>query len=153
MMNQLTRGELARAGGVNRETIRYYERHGLLPEPARSDSNYCLFDEQAVERLRFIKRAQAVGFSLGEIRELLDIRFVPNAACGDVHTMVEARIAAIEAQLRALEDMRVVLLELAQACPGGDHHLDECPILDHLRHTQPVPHLLDVRSPYPGEMS
>ncbi len=146
-MNQLTRGELAKAGGVNRETVRYYERHGLLPEPGRSDSNYCLFDDHAVERLRFIKRAQAVGFSLGEIRELLDIQFSPDAACGDVRGMVEAKIAAIEAQMQALEDMRGVLLELAEACPGGDHHLDECPILDHLSHPKSEPlKLFEVRS-------
>jgi DNA-binding transcriptional MerR regulator len=146
-MNQLTRGELAKAGGVNRETVRYYERHGLLPEPARSDANYCLFDARAVERLRFIKRAQAVGFSLGEIRELLDIQFAPDSACGDVRGMVEAKIAAIEAQLRALEAMREVLLDLAEACPGGDHHLDECPILDHLNHPQSEPlKLFEVRS-------
>lgn len=135
-MTALTRGELARAGGVNRETIRYYERHGLLLEPRRSGANYCLFDEQAVERLRFIKRAQAVGFSLGEIRELLDLRFAPDTACGDVRELVEAKIAAIEAQLRSLQEMRDVLLDLAEACPGGGHDLGECPILDHLEHAR-----------------
>lgn len=133
---QLTRGDLAKAGGVNRETVRYYERHGLLPEPARSESNYCLFDQPAVERLRFIKRAQAVGFSLGEIREMLDIQFSPGTACGDVRSMVEAKITAIEAQIQALEAMRGVLIELADACPGGAHDLDECPVLDHLNHPQ-----------------
>lgn len=135
-MAALTRGELAKAGGVNRETVRYYERHGLLPEPRRSGANYCLFDELAVERLRFIKRAQAVGFSLNEIRELLDLRFAPEAACGDVRGMVESKISAIEAQIHALHEMRGVLLDLADACPGGDHDLDECPILDHLDHAQ-----------------
>ncbi|HYO87582.1 MAG TPA: heavy metal-responsive transcriptional regulator [Candidatus Limnocylindrales bacterium] len=153
-MTLLTRGELAKAGGVNRETIRYYERHGLLPEPARSESNYCLFDARATERLRFIKRAQAVGFSLSEIRELLDIQFSPDAACGDVRGMVEAKIAAIEAQMRVLAEMRGVLLDLADACPGGDHALDECPILDHLSHPQSESlKLLEVRSWSTGETS
>jgi DNA-binding transcriptional MerR regulator len=130
-MAQLTRGELAKATGVNRETVRYYEKHGLLLAPGRSDSNYCLFEEAAIERLRFIKRAQAVGFSLGEIRELLDLRYAPDAACSDVRDIVEGKIEAIEAQIRALEDMRAVLCDLAAACPGGAASLDVCPIVEH----------------------
>src|SRR5512146_1319187 len=127
-MTQLTRGELAKQAGVNRETVRYYEKHGLLPEPGRSDSNYCLFEEAAVERLRFIKRAQAVGFALSEIRELLELRYANTAACGDVRAIVEGKIETIEAQIRALEDMRAVLSELVAACPGGMTGLDSCPI-------------------------
>lgn len=133
-MAQLTRGELAKAAGVNRETVRYYEKHGLLPPPGRSEANYCLFEEAAVERLRFIKRAQAVGFSLGEIRELLELRYAADAACGDVRDIVESKIEAIDSQIRALEDMRTVLHDLAVACPGGTFSLDECPILEHFEH-------------------
>ena len=138
----MTRGQLAKAGGVNRETIRYYERNGLLPEPNRSRANYCLFDDNAAERLRFIKRAQAVGFSLAEIRDLLSLRFSADAACGQVRSVVEAKVDALTAQIRALEEMRAVLAELAAACPGGDEPLDVCPILDHLE--QPDDSRLDL---------
>src|SRR5215216_6123528 len=95
----MTRGELARYGQVNPETIRYYERSGLLPLPARSESNYRLFAPAAVQRIRFIKRAQAVGFSLEEIRTLLDLKFAVDATCGDVRGMVDAKIDDIDRKI------------------------------------------------------
>jgi DNA-binding transcriptional MerR regulator len=129
-MTALTRGTLARQGGVNRETIRYYERSGLLPTPERSSGNYCLFDEAAVERLHFIRRAQAAGFTLEEIRQLLTIRFDPESTCGDVREMVGAKIAAIDDRMRLLTAMRETLATLIDDCPGGTRPLDECPILE-----------------------
>ncbi|MFN8379565.1 MAG: heavy metal-responsive transcriptional regulator [Anaerolineae bacterium] len=138
-MGQLTRGQLAKAAGVNRETVRYYEKHGLLPEPRRTNSNYCIFDSSAVEQLQFIKRAQAVGFSLNEIRELIHLRYDTNSACGDVLDVVEYKIRTIDAQIRALADMRAMLAELAEQCPGGDVSLDHCVILQHFEHPQSIP--------------
>lgn len=131
----LTRGELAKDAGVNPETIRYYERNGLLPAPARTDANYRQFDELAVERIRFIKRAQRVGFSLGEIRDLLTIRFDPRGTCGDVREKVEAKIGQLDEQINTLLAMRSSLVELRAECPGGERPLDECPILDSFSHT------------------
>ena len=126
----MTRGELARHGQVNPETIRYYERSGLLPPAPRSEAGYRLFDPAAVQRIRFIKRAQAVGFSLDEIRTLLDLQFAPEATCGDVRAMVETKIGEIERKIGLLQAMRDELRVLFDDCPGGDHPTDECPILE-----------------------
>ena len=128
-MNVMTRGELARHGQVNPETIRYYERSGLLPPAARSASNYRLFSPASVQRIHFIKRAQAVGFSLDEIKSLLALKFAADATCGDVRNMVDAKIDDIDRKIAALQAMRDELNTLFDECPGGDHPTDECPIL------------------------
>lgn len=133
-MNFMTRGELARHGQVNPETIRYYERSGLLPEPERTESNYRMFDPAAVQRIRFIKRAQAVGFSLDEIRALLDLKFGTDATCGDVRGMVDTKISDIDAKIAALQAMRDELTVLFDDCPGGDRPTEECPILESFAH-------------------
>lgn len=129
-----TRGELAQAAGVGRETIRFYERSGLLPQPARSEANYCLFPSAAVERVRFIKRAQAVGFALEDIRALLGLRVEADATCGDVRGLAQQRIAEIDAKLAALQAMRAALVDLVAACPGGEVPVDVCPILSEFEH-------------------
>lgn len=133
-MDLMTRGELARYGQVNPETIRYYERSGLLPLPARSESNYRLFSHSAVQRIRFIKRAQAVGFSLEEIRALLDLKFSTDATCHDVQEMVDTKISDIDAKIAALQAMRDELSALFEECPGGDRPTEECPILESFAH-------------------
>ena len=127
--NLLTRGELARSGQVNPETIRYYERSGLLPLPAHSESNYRLFAPTAIERIRFIKHAQAVGFSLDEIKTLLGLKFAPDATCGEVRAMVGTKISDLDTRIAVLQVMRDDLNALFEACPGGDFPVSECPIL------------------------
>src|SRR2546425_11753674 len=97
-MNSLRTAELARRGGVNLETIRYYERRGLLPKPPRTPTGYRTFDAEAVRRLRFIKQAQALGFSLKEVRELLALRIKAGTSCGEVRRRAEAKIADIGEQ-------------------------------------------------------
>jgi Cu(I)-responsive transcriptional regulator len=129
-MDYMTRGELAKHGQVNPETIRYYERSGLLPAPARSESNYRLFAPEDVQRIRFIKRAQAVGFSLDEIRDLIELQVAPDATSGDVRDMVGAKIEDINRKIAALQAMRDELSALYDECPGGEHPTDECPILE-----------------------
>jgi Cu(I)-responsive transcriptional regulator len=129
-MDFMTRGELARYGQVNPETIRYYERSGLLPLPERTESNYRMFDPAAVQRIRFIKRAQAVGFSLEEIRALLDLKFGMDSTCGDVREMVDTKISDIDTKIAALQAMRDELTVLFNDCPGGDRPTEECPILE-----------------------
>ncbi|MGQ9907533.1 MAG: heavy metal-responsive transcriptional regulator [Candidatus Flexifilum sp.] len=129
-----TRGQLAQAAGVGRETIRFYERSGLLPPPLRSSANYCLFPESAIERVRFIKRAQAVGFALDEIRTLLDLRVDQDATCGAVRQLAEQRIAEIDARIAALQAMRAALVARVEACPGGAVPVEACPILGEFEH-------------------
>jgi Hg(II)-responsive transcriptional regulator len=130
----LTRGELAKHGGVNRETIRYYERNALLPNPARSDSGYCLFKDDAVTRIHFIKRAQAVGFSLDEIKMLLSLKYADDATCGDVRVLAEERLADIEHKIKLLTAMKQTLESLLTDCPGGERPISECPILETFSH-------------------
>jgi MerR family transcriptional regulator, copper efflux regulator len=130
-MKPLTIGRLARKVGVNLETVRYYERRGLLPKPPRSTSGYRLYPAEATRRLRFIRRAQELGFSLAEIRELLSLRVAPAAKSTDVRRRAEAKITDIEAKIRSLESMKKTLRELTKACSGCSP-LRECPILESL---------------------
>ena len=130
-MEALTIGRLARAVGVNLETVRYYERRGLLPKPPRSGSGYRLFPMEAKRRLRFIRRAQELGFSLGEIRELLSLRVAPTAKSADVRRRAQAKITDIEAKIRSLQSMKKALRELTQTCSGCGPVRD-CPIHENL---------------------
>lgn len=127
----LTIGRLAREAGVNLETIRYYERRGLLPRPPRGASGYRLFTDEAPRRLRFIQRAQKLGFSLGEIGELLSLRISATARSGDVRKRAEAKIADIDANIRSLDSIKRTLRKLSNACEGCGP-IAECPILESL---------------------
>lgn len=108
-MNQLTRGQVAKQCGINRETVRYYERVGLLPEPRRSRSGYCLFPETTVEHIRFIKRAQSVGFSLDQIKTLVRIEAQTTLT---IKTVIQSQILEIESKIQSLQSMRSLLLAL-----------------------------------------
>src|SRR5262245_5989173 len=94
-MKQLTIGNVAKESGVNLETIRYYEREGLLPEPQRTETGYRMFSRSAISRLRFIKRAQQLGFSLKEIKEILALRMDTNKSCADIRERAKAKIADV----------------------------------------------------------
>jgi len=135
-MEGLRTGELAIQGGVNLETIRYYERRGLLPKPPRTSAGYRAFDAEAVRRLRFIKQAQALGFSLKEVRELLALRLNPRTSCADVRRRAEAKIADIDEKLRALRAMKRALVCLTAACAGRGP-VSACPILESLEERAP----------------
>ncbi len=108
-MNQLTRGQLAKRCGVNRETVRYYERMGLLFVSDRSPSGYCLFPETVVERINFIKRAQSVGFSLEQIKTLIELQAQTNMP---IETTIASQIVEIDLKIKALQSMRGFLLTL-----------------------------------------
>jgi len=137
-MDRLLMGEVARQGGVNLETIRYYERQGLLPKPLRTASGYRMFTADDVRRVRFIKRAQELGFSLREIKELLALRFEPDSSCADVRKRAETKLSDIDQKISDLKRMRKTLARLATACPGRGN-LNGCPILESLDATNPVP--------------
>lgn len=135
-MEALTISRLARQSGVNLETVRYYERQGLLPKPPRTASGYRLFPSESVRRLRFIKRAQQLGFSLNEIRELLSLRMRPGTKRADIRARAEAKIADIEEKIRALDAMKKTLRTLAEKCDGCGP-LTDCPILESLDEEAP----------------
>lgn len=130
-MEEITVGELARQARVNRETVRYYERCRLLPRPSRTISGYRVFSEDDVRRLRFIRHAKALGFSLGEIRDLLALRVNSIDACARVQKRTQAKIADIDAKIRSLTTVRLALSELLEAC-ARRRKSNECPILESL---------------------
>ena len=130
-MEALTIGRLAKLGGVNLETIRYYEREGLLPKPPRTSAGYRLFPSDSAKRLRFIKRAQELGFSLTEIRELLALRTKPGAKREQIRARVEVKIHDVDQKIRSLKAIKQVLRKLTDQCEGCGP-LSECPILESL---------------------
>ena len=114
---------------MNLETVRYYERRGLLQRPPRSASGYRLFPLETARRLRFIRRAQELGFSLTEIRELLSLRVSANAKSADVRKRAETKIADIDAKIKSLDSMKTTLRRLTKVCAGCGP-IAECPILE-----------------------
>lgn len=132
----LTIGTLAKEAGVNLETVRFYERRSLLPEPPRNESGYRLYSPESVRRLRFIKRAQELGFSLGEIEELLKFRPSALSTCAQVRRRAEAKIEDIEAKIKTLQSMKKTLQRLTSECSGYGP-ASECPILDSLDGEKP----------------
>jgi MerR family transcriptional regulator, copper efflux regulator len=137
-MNGLTIGELAERAKVYVETLRYYERRGLLERPPRSASNYRLYPEDAVRRVRFIKQVQALGFSLKGIKELLSLRAAPEAECGAIRRHVEAKIKDIDEKIHSLMAMKSALSILVAEC-SGEGLLTECPILESLDTMEAMP--------------
>ncbi|MDC7823627.1 MerR family DNA-binding protein [Pseudomonas sp. BLCC-B13] len=129
MSKPLTIGVLARDSGVNLETIRFYERSGLLPAPQRSPSGYRHYQKQDVRRLRFIRRGRELGFSLEEIRSLLDLAAHPESPCASADQMVREHLDAIETRIRDLQNMRAELSKLA-GCHSG--HAEHCRLLEAL---------------------
>lgn len=128
----MTRGEVAKRAGVGSETVRYYEQRGLIPEPSRSAGGYREYTERYVERIRFIKRAQELGFTLKEIKELLSLRVDPGVDCGAVKRRTQMKIAHVEEKMQDLERIRAALVDLAAACSGRGP-TSECPILEAMR--------------------
>ena len=125
----MTRGQLAKAAGVHTETIRFYAQKGLIPEPARSAAGYRQYSEDYVDRIRFIKRAQDLGFTLKEILELLSLSLAPDSDRADVKRQVDEKIKDIELKMVDLQRMKNALDELVSCCSGhGSTH--ECPILE-----------------------
>jgi MerR family mercuric resistance operon transcriptional regulator len=130
-MRPLTIGQVAKRAGIGIETVRFYERQGLLQKPERKPSGYRQFDQGIVARLRFIRRAKVLGFTLHEIKELLSLKLDPSTTCADVKNRAEAKIADIEAKIDSLTRMKQALVRLTKACRGRGATSD-CPILDAL---------------------
>ena len=125
-------GELARRAGVNVQTVRYYERRGLLADPRAREQGYREYTNATLERLRFIRRAQELGFTLTEIGELLALRLDAGATAAAVKARAAEKVAEIDAKLRDLERIRAALTHLAGQCAGGKAPLGDCPLLDAL---------------------
>ncbi|GIX14778.1 MAG: MerR family transcriptional regulator [Paracoccaceae bacterium] len=128
----LTRGRLARATGCNIETIRYYEKAGLLPAPPRSARGYRLYSDAHLARLRFILRARELGFSMEDIRGLLGLGDGAAPSCAEVKARTERHLADVRARIADLRRIEAVLAETARRCSGEAR--PDCPVIDSLRH-------------------
>ena len=130
MTATFTRGQLARATGCNAETVRYYEKIGLLPAPARSAAGYRLYEDTHMRRLRFVMRARALGFTLADIRALLHLDDGGAASCAEVKARTEGHLADVRARIADLKRIEEILAATSAKCSGVE--LPECPILDSL---------------------
>lgn len=130
-MPTLTIGKVATQEGVAIDTIRYYEREGLLPLPARRPSGYREYPADTVKRLRFIRRAKDLGFTLGEIADLLQLTERSQHDMAGMKQAAEAKLVLVQAKLTELQRMRKALRQMVTACPGHGEMAD-CPIVNAL---------------------
>jgi len=125
-MKPMTIGQLAKRAA---ETVRFYEREGLLDEPDRRASGYRQYDGDVVRRLQFIRRAKELGFTLKEIKDLLSLKLDPSTTCADVKERAEAKIGDIEGKIQTLQRMKRALAKVTKSCSGSGP-ASECPILE-----------------------
>lgn len=128
---KMTIGDFAAQAGVNVQTVRYYERRGILPEPERTASGYRQYDEEALARVRFIRGAQELGFSLDEIEELLALRVEDPSSCSAVEATTRAKLQDVRRKIGELGRMEKVLEKLASSC-AARQPTTHCPILESL---------------------
>lgn len=121
-------GQAARQAGVNVQSLRYYERRGLVPPPERLDSGYRLYTPEEVRKVKFIKNAQKLGFALKEVEDLLELRVSRRAQCGRVQRKAGARLRDVESKIEKLKILRRVLKDLVRTCKRRGT-TDHCPIL------------------------
>lgn len=124
-----TIGQVAARAQVSTDSIRFYEREGLLAPENRTESGYRLYTEETVRRIDFIKHAQECGFTLTDIRELLDLRGADDSCCSDIQRIAVEKKQQIDSRIRALQAMSGALGGLIEACSGGRTPVDRCPIL------------------------
>ncbi len=127
-MERMTIGKLAKKADVSTDTIRFYERCRLIAEPARTESNYRLYPEEDVKRIRFIKKAKSLGFTLSEIGKLLSMRHSPSASKADVKMRFERKIRSVQQKIDDLSRILNALEHLAAACDGRGE-IGDCTIL------------------------
>lgn len=124
-------GELGKKADCLVQTVRFYESEGLLPEPARSEGNFRLYDEVHLQRLLFIRRCRAKDMTLDEIRQLLNLRDRPELGCGDVNALVDAHIAQVRTKMKELRALERELMDLRRSCDSA-RTSRECGILNSL---------------------
>jgi len=121
-------GEVASRANVNKETVRYYEKRELIPEPDRRRSGYRIFTKRHIDQIRFIKRAQELGFTLSEIKELLELRMDEDTTCSEIKSEAQEKYQDVEEKIEDLQRIKETLLELIDSCTG-EGPKGECPIL------------------------
>lgn len=126
----IKRGELATRTGCHLETIRYYEQTGLMPEPSRTEAGHRVYDSEQERRLKFILRARELGFTIEELKSLLNLVDSNDLKCGEVHDLTYSHIVSIRRKIADLRKLERTLSAVAAQCSRGD--APECPIIDAL---------------------
>lgn len=134
----LTIGQVAKRSGIGIETVRFYERQGLIKDPPRSGSGYRMYPEETIARIQFTRRAKDLGFSLKEIKELLSLSVSPGTTCQDIKNRAEAKLTDIEIKIRTLQRMEKVLTKVTAACLG-EGSVSDCPILEAMEKGKEIP--------------
>lgn len=127
----LIRSQVAQQAGVGLEALRFYERKKILPKPLRSESGYRLYDQTHVQRLKFIKKAQVIGFTLEEIKGLLDLVENPRIKCETVRLLAEQKISEVERKILDLQKLKTALVDLSGRCDNRKD-IRHCPIIESL---------------------
>lgn len=130
-MKGLKIGQVAKSASVNIETIRYYERLKLIPKPERTESGYRVFAPDVVQRIRFIKRSQDLGFTLAEIQELLALTESGERTCKQVREFATQKLKEIELKIQDLQNIQSALQDLLSKCAEGENSV--CPIIERLQ--------------------
>lgn len=130
-MSQMTAGKLAKACGMGLETVRFYERNGLLPKPQRLRSGYRVYSTDTVMRLRFIQQVKGLGFTLEETKDLVDLISQKDSNCEAICERVREKKVQVDEKITQLKKISKVLGRLVTDCPGGDAVLDDCVMMRH----------------------
>jgi len=129
----ITIGQVAKASNINIETVRYYERRGLIPEPPRNESGYRMFSKEAIQDIKFIKRAQGLGFTLEEIKKLLSASNDEESfKAEELYDFATEKIQEIESKIREFNNMKSLLEDVARKCPGPGVPRNQCSIIKKL---------------------
>lgn len=126
----ITRGKLAKQTGCNAETIRYYEKIGMMPDPPRSSSGYRHYDENHLRRLRFVMKGRELGFSIEDIKSLLGLIDRDAVSCGEVEKLATTHLVLVQKKISDLHQIADILSSTVKACSGDD--VPECPLIDSL---------------------
>jgi len=122
-------GEVARRADVNKETVRYYEKRKLIPEPDRRRSGYRIFTQRHIDQIKFVKRAQELGFTLSEIKELLELRLDEETSCSEIREEAQQKYQDVTQKIKDLRQIQDTLVDLIDSCSEGGPIAD-CPILN-----------------------
>lgn len=148
-MERLTIGKLAKVSGVTVETVRFYERKQLLKQPESQERGFRVYPEEYIVRIHFIKRSQELGFTLKEIKEILDLQNAADATCADVISKAEEKIKEIDEKLADLNQMKASLVKLGNCCDNKSADLMESQVLDYMMQVVPTDKSYKDRSDTP----
>ncbi|MFT9494452.1 MerR family transcriptional regulator [Anaerosolibacter sp.] len=132
-MKGLTISQVAEGANVNIETVRYYEKLGLISKPPRTEAGYRQFPGEVIQRIKFIKRAQELGFTLSEVGKLLAVSDGGDFDCYDIQQFASKKLEEIEQKMRDLEKIKSILQSLSSKCPGQGSPVNKCPILEEFK--------------------